>query len=233
MKRRSNNVFNRLVGGGLLLFLSSFSALGVGFSSWATGAQENPSIDINAQIGDVIVGKSLLNDYKFTAEYNSSISQSINTYTRNNVENNTYTYNPFLSVNLNANIKSTELFFNQEYDLSFYNTLIIKFILKNSLGNVINKSSSFIDKCWANSKRFDNNKFLVSEYSETIDTFYMPFKSKLTLSLFQLSLYDKSYSPYSDSLYVSPITFTFSFNESKIKNSIDSNNLFCVEFSII
>lgn len=54
MKRRSNNVFNRLVGGGLLLFLSSFSALGVGFSSWASGSTIVPDdANISASIGEI------------------------------------------------------------------------------------------------------------------------------------------------------------------------------------
>ena len=228
MKLFKNNKI-KVFGGGLS-FLAFLSCFAVGFSSWNLGINYS-NTEINIDSGDIIVDKSLLNDYKFTASYNSGISYITDNYYRdgqNSIEN---YYSEYLSVDLNVNIKNTELFFNQEYDSNQNNELNIKVIIKDNAGNVLNDSSSFLNSCFVYPKRFNNVKFNLTS-KDGLDVFQMPFKSKNNLSLFHVSIYDKSYSSFSSSLYMSPVTFIFEYKSSFIQTSISRNYLFDVEFSI-
>lgn len=227
--KRVNRLISLQVFGGGLSFLTFLSCFTIGFSSWNLGSSY-PSSEIIAEAGDVTFDKSLLDDYKFGGQYNSGISYISDNYSRDgkNIINNYY-YGT-LSVDLKVNIKSTELFFNQEYDLNNYNELNIKVVIKDNSGKIVNDSSSFITSCHIYPKRFGNIKF--SLLSNGNDCFYMPFKSRKSLSLYQISIYDKSYSSFSSSLYMSPVTFEFEYISSQIQTSIARNFLFDVEFSI-
>lgn len=217
----------------LLTLLSSVSLVGTGFSSWVYGTIDGAYTLVDASVSDVIVGKSLSKDYKFTASFNYGIDKITNTYTRNSISYTNNTYSDYLCADLNVNIKNSELFFNQNYDSEVARNLIIKLTIKDNNGNIMNKNNSYIDGCFISPKRFDNTKFNIKNYGESIDTFYLPFKSKLTLSLFQIAMYDKSYSPYSATLYMSPVSFSFSYKESLIHTSITNKYIFNVEFSVI
>ena len=236
MKKRIKTNLNKKVnvnvlGGGELSFLAFLSCFTIGFSSWNLGSAY-PSSEIKVDIGDITFDKSLLDDYKFTGTYNSGISYISDSYYRDgkNLVNNFY--NGSLSVDLNVNIKYTELFFNQEYDLNDLNELNIKVLIKDNSGNIINSSSSssFITSCHIYPKRFNNTKFSLLSLGN--DSFCIPFKSKKSLSLYQVSIYDKSYSSFSSSAFMSPVTFEFEYVNNQIQTSIARNYLFDVEFSI-
>ena len=55
-RRRSKKTISKKFGGGLLLFLSGISLIGVGFSSWLIGPLSSAQVDINVYAADIISG---------------------------------------------------------------------------------------------------------------------------------------------------------------------------------
>lgn len=74
-RRRPKKTISKKFGGGLLLFLSGISLIGVGFSSWAIGPLSSAGVNIEVSAGDVInladcfqVSAEQINFFQYTAD---------------------------------------------------------------------------------------------------------------------------------------------------------------------
>lgn len=234
MKNTRNNMNNRIIrGGGLLLALIYSSLIGVGFSNWITATNSSQDVEINAQIADVVISPSLINDYKFAFGSSNGLSSFNSTKTdNNNITSNKSYESDSLSIELLANISSNEMFYNQEYDAATYNNVYVKLNIKNSNGSLVNRNEDFTDDSLVFPKNYSNFSYSLNKVEGSIDTYNIALKSKREISLFYIAFLDQGKSPYSlnSNIYMVPINFSFNIKSSKL--ALIDNTSYVFDFYI-
>ena len=203
-----------------------------GFCSWISGNNKIEAT-IQADIGEVILSPSLINDYKFSFGNSTGITYFNHTTIENSSSSINKNYIDYIFYSeIFANISNNELFYSQSYDSTIYNKLFVKVQLKNSNETILNRNNNVIESVTIFPSNYEHFSFKLNRVDNLVDTYFIPFKSKKEISMFYIAMLDQSKSSFSSKAdnYMVPITFSFNIMESSIGAITSSFNIF--DFSI-